>query len=81
VLVQTLTFGIMGPGVAIATDLKDGFVDRFRALPTSRWAYLLGHLVAELAATTLAIAVLTATGLVVGWTIHTDVLHAAGASG
>jgi ABC-2 type transport system permease protein len=76
VIVQTLTFGLMGPGVAIATDLKEGFVDRFRALPSSRWAYLLGHLAAELAATTLALTVLIATGLVVGWSIHSDVLHA-----
>ncbi|MGH2943514.1 MAG: ABC transporter permease, partial [Solirubrobacteraceae bacterium] len=81
VLVQTLAFGLMGPGVAIATDLKEGFVDRFRALPTSRWAYLLGHLLAELRAMLVALSVLTATGLVVGWTIHTDVLHAAAGFG
>jgi ABC transporter DrrB family efflux protein len=81
VLVQTLTFGIMGPGVSIATDLREGFVDRFRALPSSRWAYLLGHLFAEFASTLLALTMLVATGLVVGWSIHTDVLHAAAGFG
>jgi ABC-2 type transport system permease protein len=81
VLVQTIAFGLMGPGVSIATDLREGFVDRFRSLPTSRWAYLLGHVVAELAASAVALTVLVATGLVVGWTIHTDVLHAAAGFG
>ena len=76
ILVQTLAFGIMGPGVSIATDLQEGIVDRFRSLPMSRSAYLIGHLMAEMAATALAITVLSVTGLIVGWRIHTDVPHA-----
>jgi ABC-2 type transport system permease protein len=76
VAVQTLAFGMMGPGVAIATDLREGVVDRFRSLPIARSAYLLGHLLAELAASTIAIAVLTASGVLIGWRIHTDLPHA-----
>jgi ABC-type polysaccharide/polyol phosphate export permease len=76
ILVQSLAFGIMGPGTAIATDLGEGFVDRVRSLPTSKSAYLGGHMIAELAAMTLAIAILTLSGLVVGWRIHEDVAHA-----
>jgi len=76
ILVQTLGFGLMGPGVSIATDLGEGVVDRLRSLPISRTAYLLGHMAAEMAATALAITVLTLTGLVVGWRIHTDIPHA-----
>ncbi|HST39525.1 MAG TPA: ABC transporter permease [Conexibacter sp.] len=76
ILVQSLAFGMMGPGVAIATDLGEGFVDRVRSLPTSRSAYLGGHMIAELAAMTLAITILSLTGLVVGWRIHADVAHA-----
>ena len=33
ILVQTLAFGMMGPGVSIATDLREGMVDRLRTLP------------------------------------------------
>jgi len=66
----------MGPGVSIATDLGEGIVDRFRSLPTSRSAYLVGHFVAELAAVMVALVVLTASGLIVGWRIHTGVAHA-----
>ena len=46
ILVQTLAFGMMGPATSIATDLTEGIVDRFRSLPMSRSAYLLGHLIA-----------------------------------
>jgi ABC-type multidrug transport system permease subunit len=76
ILVQSLAFGIMGPGAAIATDLGEGFVDRVRSLPTSRGAYLGGHMIAELAAMTLAITILTLSGLVIGWRIHEDLAHA-----
>jgi ABC-2 type transport system permease protein len=73
ILVQTIAFGIMGPGVSIATDLGEGMVDRLRSLPIRRSAYLLGHLIAEMAALTLAIAVLCCAGLAVGWRIHSGV--------
>jgi ABC-type multidrug transport system permease subunit len=81
ILVQSLAFGMMGPGVAIATDLGEGFVDRVRSLPTSRSAYLGGHMIAELAAMTLAITILSLTGLAIGWRIHADVAHAAAGYG
>ncbi len=76
ILVQSIAFGMMGPGTAIATDLGEGFVDRVRSLPTSRTAYLGGHLIAEFAAMTLAITILGVTGLVVGWRIHGGFLDA-----
>jgi ABC-2 type transport system permease protein len=76
ILVQTLAFGLVGPATSMATDLTEGIVDRFRTLPMARSAFLLGHLMAELGGMVIAIAVLTVSGLVVGWEIHTDVLHA-----
>jgi ABC-2 type transport system permease protein len=71
VLVQVVALGIMGPGVAIATDLTEGIVDRLRSLPAKRHAYLTGHLLAALATGAIAIAFTVATGYVVGWRIHT----------
>ncbi len=73
ILVQSLTFGMMGPGTAISTDLQEGVVDRFRSLPASRLAYLLGHYLAEIAGLTLSIFVLLGSGLIIGWRPHTDV--------
>jgi ABC-type multidrug transport system permease subunit len=81
VLVQSLGFGIMGPATAIATDLGEGVVDRFRTLPTSRAAYLCGHVLAEIAASALAITILLIAGVIVGWGIYSDVPHALGGLG
>ncbi|MBN8867133.1 MAG: ABC transporter permease [Solirubrobacterales bacterium] len=79
ILVQTLAFGLMGPGVAIATDLGEGMIDRLRSLPIRRASYLIGHLIAEMAAITVAIVVLCGAGLLVGWRIHSSVPEAIGA--
>jgi len=78
ILVQTLVFGMMGPGVSIATDLGEGILDRFRSLPMLRPAYLLGHLTAEFASTVLAITIMVITGLIVGWGIHSTPAEALG---
>jgi len=79
ILLQSLAFGMTGPATAIATDLTEGVVDRFRSLPASRSAYLLGHYLAELAGMVLSIVVLLTAGLVVGWRTHNDVGHVTGA--
>lgn len=78
ILVQTLAFGMMGPGISMATDLGEGILDRFRSLPMSRPAFLFGHLTAELAATLLAVAIMVVAGLIVGWRINSDPLEALG---
>jgi ABC-type polysaccharide/polyol phosphate export permease len=76
ILVQSIGFGIMGPATSLATDIQGGIVDRLRTLPISRASYLIGHLIAELMAMALMIAILCGTGLVVGWRITSDVPHA-----
>jgi ABC-2 type transport system permease protein len=72
ILVQTIAFGIMGPANSMATDLTEGIVDRFRSLPTSPFAFLSGFMLAELAAAALAVAVMTVSGLIVGWRIESS---------
>jgi ABC-2 type transport system permease protein len=76
VLVQSLGFGVVGPATSIATDLREGVVDRFRSLPMARSAYLIGHVLAELGSSAIAITVLSLSGLVIGWGIHSSLLHA-----
>jgi ABC transporter DrrB family efflux protein len=78
ILVQSLAFGLVGPANSIATDLNEGVIDRFRSLPTSRAAYLLGHFFAESIGMILAISILTGSGLIVGWRTHSSVLAVAG---
>jgi ABC-2 type transport system permease protein len=78
ILVQTLAFGMMGPGVSMATDLGEGILDRFRSLPMTRPAFLLGHLTAEFMASILAVTIMVASGLLVGWRINSDPAEALG---
>jgi ABC-2 type transport system permease protein len=78
ILVQTIFFGMMGPGVSMATDLKEGVLERFRSLPMSRSAYLFGHLTAELAGLLLALVIMTVSGLIVGWQIDSGLASAVG---
>jgi ABC-2 type transport system permease protein len=80
ILMQSLAFGMTGPATAIATDLTEGVIDRFRSLPANRIAYVTGHYLAELAGMALSIVVLLTAGLLVGWRVHTDVLHLATAA-
>jgi ABC transporter DrrB family efflux protein len=77
ILIQSLAFGLTGPATAIATDLTEGVIDRFRSLPASRVAYVSGHYFAEVAGMAVSIVVLLGTGLIVGWRAHTDYLHIA----
>jgi ABC-2 type transport system permease protein len=76
IFVQTLTFGVIGSATAMATDLTDGVLDRFRSLPMARPAFIVGRVIAELGAALLGLAVMSTAGLVVGWRVHEDVLHA-----
>jgi ABC-2 type transport system permease protein len=80
ILMQSLAFGMTGPATAIATDLTEGVIDRFRSLPAARSAYVAGHYVAELAGMALSIVVLLGAGWLVGWRTHTDLLHIATAA-
>ena len=79
ILVQSVAFGMVGPATSIATDLQEGVIDRFRSLPSSRAAYLLGHFFAEILGLALAITLLSGTGLLVGWRTHQDLAHVVGA--
>ena len=75
ILIQTLSFAMMGPAMSVATDFQAGVIDRFRSLPTRRSAYLLGHYFAEMLGQVLTIVILLGTGLVVGWRTHASVFH------
>jgi ABC-2 type transport system permease protein len=76
IFIQTLTFGVMGPAMSMANDLTEGVLDRLRSLPMARSAFLVGHVIAEFAASLLGLTVMTIAGLIVGWGIHSDVPHA-----
>jgi ABC-2 type transport system permease protein len=73
IVVQTLTFAIMGTAVGLADDIRNGVIDRFRSLPMARSAVLAGRALADMLSNLIALAVLVVAGLIVGWGIHDGV--------
>jgi ABC-2 type transport system permease protein/oleandomycin transport system permease protein len=73
IFVQTVTFGAMGTGVGLATDVKSGLIERFRSLPMARSAVLLGRLLADAARNVGVICLMVAVGFLVGFRIHAGI--------
>jgi ABC-2 type transport system permease protein len=78
IFAQTVIFGSTVTGFSLAEDLQKGLIDRFRSLPMSRSAVLIGRTVADAAVNVITIAVMAITGLVVGWRIHSSFAEAVG---
>jgi ABC-2 type transport system permease protein len=78
IFAQTVVFGSTITGSSIAEDLQKGLIDRFRSLPMSRSAVLVGRTLADVCLNVITIAVMMVTGVIVGWRITTDALHAIG---
>jgi len=69
IFAQTVVFGATFSGAAMALDLKDGIIDRFRSLPMSSSAVLIGRTNGDLALNTISMVIMMATGLAVGWRV------------
>jgi len=78
IFAQTVIFGATFTGAGLAEDMQKGVIDRFRSLPMSRSAVLVGRTVSDIFTNALSITVMALTGLAVGWRIHTSLLEAAG---
>jgi ABC-2 type transport system permease protein len=78
VFAQTVIFGSTFTGAGLADDMTKGIIDRFRSLPMSRSAVLVGRTASDIAYNFTSIFVMTIAGLVVGWRIHTGPLEALG---
>ena len=73
IFVQTVAFGSIGTSIGLAEDLQKGLIERFRALPMSRWAVLGGRTTADLCRNLFVMALMTAVGYAVGYRIGTNV--------
>ena len=67
ILALNLVTSSMGTAVGLSTDLHEGMIDRFRALPMWRSAVLVGRSMADLLTSFLCALIVALTGLVVGW--------------
>ncbi|WP_020500597.1 ABC transporter permease [Sciscionella marina] len=79
IFVQTVTFNASFTTIGLANDLQKGLVDRFRALPMSRLAVILGRTSSDLTTSVLSLLVTTVCGLAIGWRIRGSVLDAVAA--
>lgn len=79
IFAQTVVFGATYSGSAMAQDLKDGIIDRFRTLPMSNATVLIGRTNGDLAINLLSVIVMMVTGFIVGWRINSGPLQAVAA--
>jgi ABC-2 type transport system permease protein len=76
VFAQTVIFGSTFTGAGLAEDMTKGIIDRFRSLPMARSAVLIGRTTSDILYNSISIFVMSITGLIVGWRIHTSVPEA-----
>jgi ABC-2 type transport system permease protein len=74
IFAQTVVFGATFSGASLAEDMTKGIIDRFKSLPMSRSAVLVGRTAADIVYNVLSLIVMALTGLVVGWRAHEGVL-------
>lgn len=67
IFVMAMLFGLETTMTAVNADAARGVTDRFRSLPIHPAAVVLGRCLADMIYTALGLAVLMATGLVLGW--------------
>jgi len=77
IFAQTVVFGATYTGAGLAEDMQKGIIDRFKSLPMTRSAVLIGRTGSDIVYNFLSIAIMAVTGFLVGWRIHTSILEAA----
>jgi oleandomycin transport system permease protein len=72
IIVQTIMFTSLTIGVNLNTDIQKGVFDRFRSLPISRSAPLLGAVSGDIVRHAIAISITLAFGAVIGFRFLTE---------
>jgi ABC-type polysaccharide/polyol phosphate export permease len=70
---QGLAFGVIGAGVATATDFSTGVVDRFRSLPVTRLSVISAQVIGQIIEQILGMLLISGMGLALGWRPHLSV--------
>ena len=76
IFTQTVLFGATFTGAGIAEDMQKGIINRFRSLPMSSAAVLTGRTASDVIYNVLSVAIMSITGLLVGWRIRGSFLDA-----
>ncbi len=70
IFAQTVIFGATITGAGLAEDVQKGIMDRFRSLPMSRAAVLVGRTASDVIINVITLVIMSLTGLLVGWRIR-----------
>ncbi|MCX4096547.1 ABC transporter permease [Nocardia sp. alder85J] len=76
IFAQTAVFGATFTGSSLAEDMQKGIIDRFRSLPMTPAAVLIGRTFADVVINVVSLVVMSLTGLAVGWRIRGSLLDA-----
>ena len=67
IFVQTVAFTLAGTASGLAEDMKKGLIDRFRSLPISQLALIMGRTLGDSLLNIVVLAVMGIAGFMVGW--------------
>lgn len=67
IVLQGIVFGGMNTSIGLATDAKEGLMDRFRSLPMSRFSVLLGRVLTDMAIAVFTTTITLLVGMMVGF--------------
>jgi len=76
ILVQSVAFRATQTAVGLSEDLAKGVVDRFRSMPMTRSAVLIGRTVADLVRNVLILGLMIGVGYLIGFRFHAGPLGA-----
>ena len=71
VFTQTVVFGGIGTAIGLASDLKTGFIERFKSLPMAHSSVLIARILSDLARNVFVVSLMTGVGYAVGFRAHT----------
>ena len=74
IMVQTMVFSSAIVAMGLTNDLQKGIVDRFKSLPIPRSSVLVGRSISSLIHSSIGVAVMGVTGLLIGWRIRNGVV-------
>src|SRR6478672_13687036 len=75
IFAQTIVFAAATTAIGMCDDINKGIIDRFRSLPMARSAVLTGRTSSDVVYNAGILVVLMLSGLVVGWTVRTDLVQ------
>jgi ABC transporter DrrB family efflux protein len=75
IMAQTIAFSAFIVAIGLNTDIGKGMVDRLRSLPIRRSSILVSRSIAALIHSSIGVAVMSVTGLFIGWRVGEGVLR------